>query len=69
MTGHDSRCRIVYRLARLMVLCQSYRRLPTLNELGRQLRAHPRTIRRDLDALEYAGVRVPLRLDQYKDVL
>lgn len=67
MTGPDNRGRIVYRLARLMVLCQSYRYLPTLDQMAGQLKANTRTIRRDLAALEYAGVPVPPRIDQYEE--
>ena len=68
MTGSHNRTRAIARLAKLMVMCERYRYLPGLEELGQRLRAHPRTIRRDLEALEEAGIAVPQRLDQYEEV-
>lgn len=68
MTGQHNRARIVARLARLIAMCQSHRYLPTLEELSGQLQVNPRTIRRDLNAIEGAGIPVPPRLDQYREV-
>ena len=67
--GRSNRKQIVTRLAKLLAMCQRYRYLPPLDELGQRLRAHPRTIRRDLEALEEAGIVVPQRLDQLEEVL
>ena len=49
------------RLAALIALCQSGRRyLPPLSELAVQHQCSKRTIRRDLEALEAAGIAVPI---------
>lgn len=67
--GEGNRKQIVTRLAKLMAMCERYRFLPGLDELGMRLRVHPRTVRRDLEALEEAGIVVPQRLDQYEEAL
>lgn len=54
------RKRIVVRLARLMTLCAQHRvALPSLPRLGLLLGCSQRTVRRDLEALEEAGIAVP----------
>jgi len=55
----DGRSVIVRRLARLMVLCETRRVLPSLQDLAQELGVHPRTIRRDLAVLSEAGWPVP----------
>lgn len=64
----ETRKRIIVRLVKLMAMCESYQYLPTLDELGSQFRVNPRTVRRDLEAIEEAGVPVPPRLDQREEL-
>lgn len=49
------------RIATLIQRLQGRRRMPSLDDLARELDVHKRTIYRDLIALEYAGVRLPRR--------
>ena len=55
------RLRITTRIAALMDICRTHRRLPRLSVLAEELGACERTIRRDLQALELARVKVPPR--------
>ena len=59
-----SRLRMVTRLARLYVLSQESRYIPRLDDLSVRLGASTRTIRRDLEALERAGVPVRWRQNE-----
>jgi predicted DNA-binding transcriptional regulator YafY len=63
------RDRLIKRLARLMVLCQSRRHLPPFAVLSRQLGVSERTLMRDLAALSDAGFPVPVTArDYYREV-
>ena len=54
--GWKGRNEIAIRLATLIRLAVSRRWLPPIPELARELAVHPRTVKRDLAALEAAGV-------------
>ena len=54
------RKRVIVRITRLMALCQAYRvALPSLPHMAALLGCSTRTVRRDLEALEEAGITVP----------
>lgn len=55
----SQRNRIIRRVTRLMVLCQSRRVLPSVQWLSRELGVCQRTVYRDLMALHEAGYPVP----------
>lgn len=51
---------VIVRLAKMLLICQSRRwYMPPLAQLAAEHRCSVRTIRRDLEALEEAGVMVP----------
>ena len=59
-TNGRQRKRVIRRLVSLMELCRAHRcYLPPLPELAREFQCNERTIRRDLEAMEECGLRVP----------
>lgn len=57
--GWKGRNEIAIRLATLMRIMASRRWMPRLQDLARELQVHPRTVRRDLAALQAAQVPLP----------
>lgn len=58
--GWKGRNEIATRLATLLRIAVRCRLLPPLRELARELEVHPRTVKRDLAALEAARVVLPV---------
>lgn len=62
------RVTVIGRMARMIVLCQTRKTLPSIGEMAREFGVCNRTIMRDLKALSEAGVAVPMLRTEKREV-